>query len=212
MSVHLIWDNSNIWLGGKDTCLDIEPGATASAFRIHFQNLYDLVLNTRQPGQRYFGGSVPPEANALWVWVRKLGCETNLLHRIESGKEQAVDEILHLKMANLLLKIDPPDTIALLTGNGHTSQFESSFPMYVEMALTRAWEVEIYSWEGSMNHTVYDPILEKNSNAKYVKLDDYYGYVTFIQEGEYRYTVKGRKQDSFQRGREPDKLSLPIER
>lgn len=212
MPVHMIWDNSNIWLGGKDTCKELEPGATTYAFRVHFQNLYDLVLNTRPPGHRYFGGSVPPEAAALWGLVKKLGCETNLLRRVESGREQAVDEILHLKMANLLLDVNPPETIALLSGNGHTTEFESSFPMHVEKALKRAWEVEIYSWECSMNHKIYDPILKKYDRAKYIKLDDYYGFITFIKEGPYYYIVKDRKEESFQRGRDVEKLILPVKR
>ena len=209
MAVHMIWDNSNIWLSGKDTCERIEPGVTTYAFRIDFQNLYTLVLNGREAGFRYFGGSVPPEAESLWHFVRNLGCETNLLRRIESGKEQAVDEILHLKMADLLLDVNPPETIALLSGNGHTSEFQSSFPSHVERALERGWQIEVYSWESGMNHRVYDPILQKHSTGRYIPLDDYYGSITFIQEGEYYYRVKGKKITNYQRERPTRPLKLP---
>ena len=145
MTVNIVWDNSNIWLGGKDTCNILEPAIIDYAFRIHFENLYNLVLNGRPPGQRHFGGSVPPEAVALWHFVEDLGCETNLLRRVAAGGEQAVDEVLHLKIADLLLDVDPPETLALLSGNGHTSEFQSSFPAHVQHALDRGWEVEVYS-------------------------------------------------------------------
>ena len=210
MPVHIVWDNSNIWLGGKDTCENLEPSVITYSFRIHFQNLYNLVVNTRQPGQRYIGGSVPPEAEALWQFVRDLGCETNLLHRVEAGGEQAVDEVLHLKIADLLLDTDKPETLALLSGNGHVSEFQSSFPAHVERALKKEWKVEIYSWECSMSHKSYDPILKKYSNVKYVKLHDFYGCITFLQEGPYYYYLKGKKVDMFQGGRRAKKLSLPI--
>ena len=119
----------------------------------------------------------------MWQLVENLGCKTSLLHRIAAGGEQAVDEVLHLKMADLLLDVDPPETLALLSGNGHTSQFESSFPAHVKRALDRGWEVEIYSWECSMSHRWYDNVLKNYSRARYVKLDDFYGAITFIQEG-----------------------------
>ena len=211
MSVHIIWDNSNIWLGGKSTCEELEPGVISSAFRIHFGNLYDFVLNGRAAGHRYFGGSVPPEAEALWGFLKDLGCETSLLHRVGGG-EQAVDEVLHLKMSNLVLDIDPPETLALLSGNGHTSEFQSSFPAHVERALKREWEVEIYSWDGSMNHKIYDPIIEAYEKVKYIKLDDYYRFVTFIQEGDYPYWVKGERHMSHPSARYPTRVNFPVER
>ena len=212
MTVHIVWDNSNIWLGGRDTRARIEPTVIQYAFRIHFENLYNLVLNTRPPGQRYFGGSVPPEAETLWKFVENLGCETNLLHRVAAGGEQAVDEILHLKMADLLLDIEPPETLALLSGNGHTSQFQSSFPAHVQRALDRGWGVEIYSWECSMSHKGYDGILKNHSQAKYIKLDDFYGEITFIQEGMYYDFIKGKRIDMYQGGRVVKSLKLPVPR
>ena len=114
-------------------------------------------------------------------FVENLGCQTNLLRRVDGG-EQAVDEVLHLKIAQIILDISPPETLALLSGNGHTSEFESSFPGLVERALHAGWEVEIYSWESSMNHKIYNPILRASNRAKYIKLDDYYSNITFIQD------------------------------
>lgn len=209
MAVHLIWDNSNIFLSGKDTCEQREPGVINYAFRIDFRNLYDLAINARQSGHRYFGGSVPPECKALWGFVKGLGCETNLLHRVERG-EQAVDEILHLRIANLILDVDPPETIALLTGDGHTSEFGGSFPEQIERALERGWEVEVYSWECSMSHRAYDPIIQRYPKASYVRLDDYYDSLTFIEEGQYFYTNGGRRNDVFQEGRNAVPLTLPV--
>jgi len=197
--VHIIWDNSNIWLGGKDTCKI--PGAITHFFRIHFETLYKLVVNGRSAGQRYFGGSVPPECQPLWEFVKKLGCETNLLRRIEEKGEQAVDEVLHLKMANLLLDNPHPEILAVLSGNGHTSDYATSFPEQVRRALDRGWSVEIYSWNCSMSHKVYDPILKKYPKAKFINLDDHYYDLTFIQEGDYRFEIMGQTQITHQKGR-----------
>jgi len=202
MKVHVIWDNSNIWLGGKDTCEGKEPSVILHSFRIHFDNLYHLVLNNRIAGERYFGGSVPPECEPLWDFVKNLGCQTNLLHRIEKGGEQAVDEVLHLKMANLLLDINPPEILAVLSGNGHTSDYGTSFPEQIKRALQRNWQIEIYSWECSMSHKIYDSILNQYpTKAKYIKLDDYYYSLTFIKEKAYQYSIKGQKQDIYQEPR-----------
>ena len=212
MTVNIVWDNSNIWLGGKTACHALEPGIIDYAFRIHFENLYNIVLNGRPAGQRHFGGSVPPEADALWRFVEDLGCETSLLRRVGGGGEQAVDEVLHLKMADLLLDVDPPETLALLSGNGHTSEFQSSFPAHVQRALDRGWDVEVYSWECSMNHRVYDPILAGHENAKFIPLDDFYRNMTFLQAGEYKYKVNNKTMTSNVSGRRVKRLTLPVAR
>ena len=61
-----------------------------------------------------------------------------------------------------------------------------------------------------MSHAGYDPILEQYEKAKYINLDEFYGRVTFIQEGPYYYRVKGKRVDAFQSGRKAKKLKLPI--
>src|SRR5258708_6685060 len=103
MAAHIIWDNSNIWLGGRRACEEIEQVGALSVFRIHFPSLYKLALNQRDAGRRHIAGSVPPEAESLWEFIRARGFDLTLLHRVSSGKEQAVDELLHLKLANMLL-------------------------------------------------------------------------------------------------------------
>jgi hypothetical protein len=209
VAVHLIWDNSNIFLGGKDTCEHREPEVITYAFRIDFRNVYDLVVNGREVGRRYFGGSVPPQAEALWGFVRGLGCETSLLVRVERG-EQAVDEILQLRMSNLLLDFEPPQTMALLSGDGRPSEFGSSFPEQVERAIRKGWNVEIYSWECSMSHKAYDAILQNHRAAmKYIRLDDYYESLTFVKPGNYFYRTNGRSEDIFEQGRDIRPLVLP---
>src|SRR5947209_262683 len=104
MAIHIFWDNSNIW-GGLQGIREIrEPAVPWYALRGYFRNLYQLVSGGREVVTRVMAGSVPPECEELWEHARDLGFSTDLLQRVESAPnvqtEQAVDEIMHMKMAN----------------------------------------------------------------------------------------------------------------
>ena len=70
-------------------------------------------------------GSVPPGNDDLWAHAEDAGYQTDLLRKIEhddgSLGEQAVDELMHLKIANVLLDFDEPQTLVLVTGDGKVS-------------------------------------------------------------------------------------------
>ena len=67
--VHIIWDNSNIFLSGKSVCdrLEYRPGD----FRIYFENLIDLAADSRPLEQFFCVGSVPPPTNSVWGHIEK---------------------------------------------------------------------------------------------------------------------------------------------
>ncbi len=60
--------------------------------------------------------------------------------------EQAVDEILHLKMCQSVLDYEP-STIVLATGDAAEAEFSDGFLKNVERALRRGWCVELLSWQ-----------------------------------------------------------------
>eukprot|EP00004_Rigifila_ramosa_P027179 TRINITY_DN8738_c0_g1_i6.p1 TRINITY_DN8738_c0_g1~~TRINITY_DN8738_c0_g1_i6.p1 ORF type:complete len:111 (-),score=22.52 TRINITY_DN8738_c0_g1_i6:2-334(-) len=78
--------------------------------------------------------------------------------------EQACDEILHLKIANAVndhtyflhialatVYLMPRPVLALITGDGALSQFNTSFVDQAKRALDRGWVVEVYSWRAALS-------------------------------------------------------------
>lgn len=71
-------------------------------------------------------------------------------------REQGVDELLQLKLHQVLASIDGPpppnSTIILATGDGNVGQFnEDGFLGGVRTALKKGWRVELYAWEGGLS-------------------------------------------------------------
>lgn len=135
-------------------------------------------------------GSVPPECESLWEYARALGFDTDLLFRIESETgqqcEQAVDEMLHLKMINAVVDFLPPQTMVLLSGDGKVSKYGTSFPGQIERALKAGWEIEVYTWQNCYNQSKYQLLLDKYSeNIQVILLDSYYFELTFVKGQEY---------------------------
>jgi hypothetical protein len=64
MSLNIFWDNSNIWLVGRNVCSKREPGFE-DEFRIHFLKLFEFIQNSRQVSYAFVGGSIPPNSDPL---------------------------------------------------------------------------------------------------------------------------------------------------
>jgi hypothetical protein len=100
--------------------------------------------------------------------------------------EQAVDEMLHLKIANALLDHDPPQTLVLLTGDGKQSSFGISFPDPVRQAAKRKWSVVVWSWRDQLS-AAFAHLVRQGVQGLLVKhLDPHYKKITFIKGGSYR--------------------------
>jgi hypothetical protein len=189
MSLHVFFDNSNIWLSARYARAEKEPDLPNAALRIYYKNLFQLFEAGRPVISRSLSGSVPPSCEALWEYARQIGCDVSRLKRVQSDdggmEEQAVDEILHMKIANAILDHRPPQTLVLATGDGKTSAYQTSFPGQVRRALKAGWEVELWAWKGSMN-SEYKKISEESGNMLSIKyLDDHYFQVTFAKGGTY---------------------------
>jgi hypothetical protein len=75
------------------------------------------------------------------------GSEMNLVPVLEKWVEQAVDEILHLKILESLIDADRPSTIVLATGDAAEAEYSGGFMRMVERALEKGWMVELVSFK-----------------------------------------------------------------
>lgn len=155
MAHHVFIDNSNIFGGAQSMSARVEKHVPWPALRVHFRNLALLVEGGQEVGSRVLAGSVPPGNDDLWNYARDMKYETNLLRKVEKDDgrlgEQGVDELLHLKIANLLLDSDDAQALVLVTGDGRVSQFGTGFALQAERALKRGWQVEIWSWKSALS-------------------------------------------------------------
>lgn len=177
LGLNIFWDNSNIWLVGRNVCQQREPGDEA-AFRIHFAHLLDFVRGGRDTSFAYVAGSVPPKNDDLWKRFDNLGCELKTQERGDiSGREVAVDEALQLEMANRILDIKPPQTIVLLTGDGSGYSDGKGFIKQLERAHNHGWTIEVVSWDDGCNRHLR---AFAEQHGTYRSLEPVYDKVTFI--------------------------------
>ncbi|MCJ1266176.1 hypothetical protein MMC22_006058 [Lobaria immixta] len=65
----------------------------------------------------------------------------------EKWVEQAVDEILHLKILESVVDATTPATIVLATGDAAEAEYSGGFLRMVERALAKGWKVELVSFK-----------------------------------------------------------------
>lgn len=64
--------------------------------------------------------------------------------------EQAVDEILHLKMCESIIDSEP-STMVLATGDGAAAEFSAGFVAQAERALAKGWHIELVTWKANIS-------------------------------------------------------------
>jgi hypothetical protein len=190
VATHVFFDNSNIYGGAQRAAAGLEPEVPWVAIRLYYRNLFRLIEGAGQVATRILGGSVPPGNEPLWQTARDLGYNTDLLKRVEldDGRmgEQAVDELLHLKIANTLLDHDGENELVIASGDGSLSDFNTSFLTQAERALRRGWTVRVWSWTAQMSSR-YGPLAVDYPGRLHLEsLDPYYNSVTFVRGGGYR--------------------------
>ena len=187
MATHIFIDNANIFGGAQRAAKQLEPAVARQAVRVDFRNFFKLLEHDHPRIQtRVLGGSVPPGNDELWEHARKAGYDADLLKRVESDDgnlvEQGVDELLHLKIANVLLDYPPPQTLVLGTGDGSRSAFGTSFRDQVVRALRLKWNVRVYSWKAQLSQKLRNLDCD-TVDVKLIELDEYYPSLTFTTEG-----------------------------
>ena len=176
--VHIIWDNSNIFISGRSVSDKLER--KPSDFRINFESIIDLAADNRPIEQVFCVGSVPPPTDAVWGHIeKKTGKKPELYERgAASGKEQAIDQALQTRMLRLGYDFDPPETIILLSGDG--SGFEEGVGFFADIKRLHkfGWKVELLAWRDHCKREMKNWV---ELNGLFVPLDDFYSSVTFLQ-------------------------------
>ncbi|KZD02952.1 MULTISPECIES: NYN domain-containing protein [Thalassospira] len=188
MGIHVFFDNSNVWGGAQNIRSEKEPHVPWFLLRIYYKNIFSLVEGGREVKTKVMAGSVPPECDQLWENAKGLGCDVDLLHRVEDGarvREQGVDELLHLKIANAILDHDAPQTLVVVSGDGSISEFGTGFITQVERALKKGWKAEIWSWSNSLKSKYYELRDLHQDTVSINTFDEYYDALTFVREGIY---------------------------
>ena len=177
MAISVFWDNSNIWLVGRNVCATREPG-DEDDFRIHFANLFDFVINSRQVNFAYVAGSIPPSTDPLWKRFGDLGIRVQKQERGQlTGKEVAVDESIQLQMATHILENTTPSEMILLTGDGAGYNDGKGFIKMLELAKNHNWKIEVVSWDQGCNRYLRTFATQ---NGTYRSLEPVYDKVSFI--------------------------------
>lgn len=181
--MYVFWDNSNIHYAGLNHVFPWkEPGIDKKRYRTYFSGLLELVLQGRPLDNIYFAGSVPPRGDALWnVVEEKLGKAPSLLPRSEKeGEANTTDHVLQLELLRLCMDHKEPGTIALLTGDGAGINEGQGFLADALRLTEYGWKFEVYSWDAACHGKLKAFAIQK---GKYVKLEDYYENITFIEGG-----------------------------
>jgi hypothetical protein len=190
MARHVFFDNSNIFGGALNTAEVIEPGALSWSVRLYYPNLFSVIEGHEPVGSRIFVGSVAAGHDSVWQIVRDLGYATNVLVRAEKSDgrlgEQAVDEILHLKMANAILDHTAPQTLVIASGDGRLSNYGTSFPGQAERALKAGWNVEVWSWSSTLTGGYRRLSAAFPGRVLVRMLDPFYFQTTFVKAGHYQ--------------------------
>jgi len=179
MGVCIFWDNSNIFIPARYLANKREGWSAGRDVRIHFDNMFSLARAGREIESAFCVGSVPPELEAVWARLERVGVQVELFERGEgSGCEQGIDECLQVHMLRALADIHPPAVAVLLTGDGAGYETGAGFHADLERLARAGWGVEVISWNAACNRRLR---AWAESVGVYVPLDDYYLSVTFLE-------------------------------
>lgn len=111
-------------------------------------------------------------------------------------QEQAVDEILQMKILETLVDTQAPSTIVLASGDAAEAEYSGGFLTNVERALRKGWKVEVVAWSQGLSHEYRrKAFLSKwKNNFTYVKLDDYCEEMLGVYTQKYKYSGIGMMQ------------------
>jgi hypothetical protein len=178
--VHIIWDNSNILLSGRDHCRREEW--REAQFRIYFPNLIDLAADGRRIEQVFCGGSVPPKSDPVWGHIERIaGKRPEVYERgAQSGKEQAVDQALQARMLRLGYDYDP-QVLVLLTGDG--KGYEDGVGFFADALRLHklGWQIEVVAWQRSCARSMREWAEE---HGVFIDLVPFYSEITFLEGGD----------------------------
>ncbi len=101
--------------------------------------------------------------------------ETTAVYAPEKWVEQAVDEILHLKILESLVDAADPSTIVLATGDAAEAEYSQGFLRMVERALEKGWSIELVSFAQSISFAYRKKEFRQKWGKKFqiIELDEF---------------------------------------
>lgn len=149
--------------------------AIEEAKRIGYEaNILDRVLKAKEltPRQKKFScrsngngtsGGSGSETTAAAVFAK------------EKWVEQAVDEILHLKILESVVDAKEPSTMVLATGDAAEAEYSQGFLRMAERALEKGWKVELVSFRKTMSGMYKRKEFKSRWKGRFtiVELDEY---------------------------------------
>src|SRR2546422_3610537 len=103
MGVCIFWDNSNIFIPARYLANKREGWSAGRDVRIHFDNMFSLARAGREIESAFCVGSVPPELEAVWARLERVGVQVELFERSEEHTSE-LQSRLHLVCRLLLEK------------------------------------------------------------------------------------------------------------
>jgi hypothetical protein len=137
-------------------------------------NILDRVLKAPTPRKMRQG------RNGYGTSGQSSGSETNT-QLPERKMEQAVDEILHLKIMESLLDWNEPAAIVLATGDAAEAEYSGGFMKMVERALERDWQVELVSFRDNISNAYKNKVFRDRWREQFEIIElDYFGEELWI--------------------------------
>jgi hypothetical protein len=180
-ATYIFWDNSNIFIPAKYVASRRDGAFAEPLVRIQFDNLLKLAHAGRRVGSAVCVGSVPPELKAVWERLRAAGVTIELYERgAATGTEQGVDQCLQVHMLRVLADVRPPGVAVLLTGDGAGYDTGAGYHADLERLHRFGWGIEVIAWDAACKRALKE---WASAAGVYVRLDEYYDSVTFIEGG-----------------------------
>lgn len=177
-SVHIFWDNSNIFIPAQSVSADKDGAYAVSRLRIHFENLFRLAHAGRRVASAKCVGSGAP---AVWQRLSALGLSSEFFERGgASGREQGVDQCLQVHMLRAAADAATPGVAVLLTGDGAGYEEGRGYHADIERLHRQGWGVEVLSWQGACSRALREWASEV---GVFVPLDSYFQSITFVEGG-----------------------------
>ena len=139
--------------------------------RVHKSKEFTPRKKFQNGGNGYGNGN----SNSNGLAGQSSGSETNAAPVREKWVEQAVDEILHLKILESVVDTEEPSTIVLATGDAAEAEYSGGFMKMVTRALQKGWTIELVSFSLNTSATYKRKEFRSQWGSKFkmIELDGY---------------------------------------
>lgn len=179
-NVYLFLDCSNLFIPAREAARNFEPDlASRGGVRLSYQSLVRLAAAGRSVRSAYAVASGGPSMGPVLDHLRGLDVEVEHFERgRSSGREQAVDQALQIRMLRALADEEEPQIAVLLTGDGAGFEEGVGFHADLQRMHRRGWGIEVLSWDSACARQLRSWAEEV---GVYISLDSYYKAITFVE-------------------------------